>query len=153
MQRNAWAWMELQQVARERRMITCQYCGANNPTGASFCDGCGAALTTKVAAQAQATAQAQVAAAHVARAQQATTQQSAVHAEPQFGTGRLPPQTMLRHRYLILKTIGRGGMAAVYQASDTKTNRIVAIKEMSQDNLTPEEQREAVASFESEAAL
>jgi tRNA A-37 threonylcarbamoyl transferase component Bud32 len=134
-------------------MITCQYCGANNPTGASFCDGCGAALTTKVAAQAQATAQAQVAAAHSARAQQATAQHSAVHANPQFGTGRLPPQTMLRKQYLILRTIGRGGMAAVYQASDTKSNRVVAIKEMSQDNLTPEEQREAIESFESEAAL
>lgn len=134
-------------------MITCQYCGANNPTGASFCDGCGAALTTKVAAQAQATAQAQVAAAHSARAQQATAQQSAVHANPQFTTGRLPPQTMLRKQYLILKTIGRGGMAAVYQASDTKANRVVAIKEMSQDSLTPEEQREAIESFESEAAL
>lgn len=134
-------------------MITCHYCGAKNPTGASFCDGCGAALTTKVAAQAQATAQAQVAAAHSARAQQATAQHSAVHANPQFGTGRLPSQTMLRKQYLILRTIGRGGMAAVYQASDTKSNRVVAIKEMSQDSLTPEEQREAIESFESEAAL
>ncbi|HEX8727809.1 MAG TPA: serine/threonine-protein kinase, partial [Ktedonobacterales bacterium] len=134
-------------------MITCQYCGANNPTGASFCDGCGAALTTKVAAQAQAAGQAQVAAAHSAHAQQATAQQSAVHANPQFSTGRLPPQTMLRNQYLILKTIGRGGMAAVYQASDTKANRVVAIKEMSQDSLTPEEQREAIESFGSEAAL
>ncbi|HET9109493.1 MAG TPA: serine/threonine-protein kinase, partial [Ktedonobacterales bacterium] len=131
-------------------MITCQYCGAKNPAGASFCDGCGAALTTTAASQAQADAQAQLAAAHAARS---TAQHSAVHASAQFGTGRLPPQTMLGKRYLILKTIGRGGMAAVYQASDTRTNRVVAIKEMSQDNLSPEEQREALESFTREAEL
>jgi predicted Ser/Thr protein kinase len=133
-------------------MITCQYCGAKNPAGASFCDGCGAALTTSAVAQAQATAQAQVAAAHAARAQ-ATAKQSAIHANPQFSTGRLPPQTMLRKQYLVLRTIGRGGMAAVYQASDTRSNRVVAIKEMSQEDLTPDEAREARDSFRREAGL
>lgn len=131
-------------------MITCQYCGAKNPVGASFCDGCGAALSSAAASQAQADAQAQLAAAHAARS---TAQHSAVHASAQFGTGRLPPQTMLGKRYLILKTIGRGGMAAVYQASDTRKNRVVAIKEMSQDNLSPEELREALESFTREADL
>ena len=133
-------------------MVTCQYCGANNPNGASFCDGCGAALTTSVASQAQAAAQDQLAAAHAARVQ-ATAKQSAVHANPHFGTGRLPPQTMLGGRYLILKTIGRGGMAAVYQASDTKGNRVVAIKEMSQENLSPQELTEALDGFRREAGL
>lgn len=133
-------------------MITCQYCGTKNPTGASFCDGCGAALTATVASQAQATAQAHLAAAHAARAQ-ATAQRGAVHAASHFGTGRLPPQTMLNKRYLILNAIGRGGMAAVYQASDTRSNRIVAIKEMSQDGLSPDEVREAQESFRREAGL
>lgn len=137
-------------------MISCQYCGAKSPIGASFCDGCGAALTTSAASQAQANAQAQLAAAQAARAQ-ATAQQSAVHASAQssaqIGTGRLPPQTMLRKQFIILKTIGRGGMAAVYQASDTRKNRIVAIKEMSQENLSPEELRESLDSFKREADL
>ncbi|HET9110698.1 MAG TPA: serine/threonine-protein kinase [Ktedonobacterales bacterium] len=133
-------------------MVTCQYCGAKNPNGASFCDGCGAALTTSVAAHAQSAAQDQLAAAHAARAQ-ATAKQSAVHANPQFGTGRLPPQTMLGGRYLVLKTIGRGGMAAVYQASDTKGSRLVAIKEMSQENLSSQELTEALDGFRREAGL
>jgi len=133
-------------------MITCQYCGAKSPTGASFCDGCGAALSNVAASQAQASAQAQLAAAHAARAQ-ATAQQPTVHASATFGTGRLPPQTMLRNQYLIIKRIGQGGMAAVYQASDTRNNRVVAIKEMSQEDLTPEEQLEAVESFKREATL
>ncbi|MDE3229256.1 MAG: protein kinase [Chloroflexota bacterium] len=131
-------------------MITCPSCGAKNPTGAMFCDGCGAALTVSAASQAQKDGQAQLAAAHAARA---TAQQATVHARAQFATGRLPPQTMLGKRYLILKRIGQGGMAAVYQASDTRANRVVAIKEMSQDDLTPDEQREAVESFEREARL
>lgn len=153
-------------------MNVCQYCGAKNPTGAAFCDGCGAALTSAVAAQAQASAQAQVAAAHA----QATAQRAAVanpHASPganagasaganaqaagkqaTAGTGRLPPQTLLRNgRYVLLKTVGRGGMAAVYQATDTKERRPVAIKEMSQDGLSPQELREAHASFTHEADL
>lgn len=133
-------------------MITCQYCGAKTPTGASFCDGCGAALTTAAASQAQSAAQAQLVAAHAARAQ-ATAQQPSVSAKTHFDTGRLPLKTLLHKRYLILKAIGRGGMAAVYQASDTKSNRIVAIKEMSQDSLSPEEIREAQESFKREASL
>ncbi len=133
-------------------MITCQHCGTNNPQGASFCDGCGGALTPSVAAQAQAAAQAQVAAAQAARAQ-ATAKQSAVHINQSFGTGRLPPQTMLGKRYLILRVVGRGGMAAVYQASDTRGKGVVAIKEMSQDDLAPDELQEALASFKREAEL
>lgn len=133
-------------------MITCPSCKTQNPVGASFCDGCGAALSASAASQAQLDAQAQLAAAHAARAQ-ATAQQATVHARAHFGTGRLPPQTMLRKQYLILKRIGQGGMAAVYQASDTRKNRVVAIKEMSQEDLTPEEQREAIEGFRREAQL
>jgi hypothetical protein len=42
-------------------------------------------------------------------------------------------------------------MAAVYQAADLRTNRIVALKEMSQDGLSPEDLRDALASFAFEA--
>jgi hypothetical protein len=42
-------------------------------------------------------------------------------------------------------------MAAVYQAIDTRTNETVAIKEMGQDGLTPQEVKEALDAFRFEA--
>src|SRR5579859_6179164 len=69
-------------------------------------------------------------------------------------TGRLPAQSMLYQRYLIVGQAGRGGMSAVYQAVDTKFgNRHVAIKEMSQGHLEDNELADATARFEQEAAL
>jgi tRNA A-37 threonylcarbamoyl transferase component Bud32 len=61
---------------------------------------------------------------------------------------------LLRQRYRIVKQIGAGGFAAVYQAEDTQLgNRLVAVKEMSARGLTPEEVQEATESFHREALL
>jgi serine/threonine protein kinase len=60
-------------------------------------------------------------------------------------------QSRLAGRYLIGKKVGEGGMAAVYQATDTRTNETVAVKEMSQDGLTPQEVKEALDAFRFEA--
>ena len=69
-------------------------------------------------------------------------------------TGKLSPQSMLHHRYLIVGQAGRGGMSAVYQAVDTKYgNHHVAIKEMSQGNLGTNEITEATSRFQQEADL
>ena len=69
-------------------------------------------------------------------------------------TGLLNQQHMLKQRYVILAQVGRGGFGAVYKASDTYFgNRPVAIKEMSQNNLNPQELVEAIASFNNEAML
>lgn len=69
-------------------------------------------------------------------------------------TGRLPRQSMLQQRYLIIGPAGRGGMSAVYQAVDTQSgSRHVAIKEMSQGHLDSPEVAEAVARFRQEASL
>src|SRR5205814_4220105 len=69
-------------------------------------------------------------------------------------TGKLTPQSILHQRYLILGQAGRGGMSAVYQAVDTQfRNHIVAIKEMSQGNLSMYELAEATARFQQEADL
>jgi len=69
-------------------------------------------------------------------------------------TGRLSPQSILHQHYLIVGQAGRGGMSAVYQAVDIQSgNRHVAIKEMSQGHLNPDELVAATARFQQEAAL
>ena len=71
------------------------------------------------------------------------------------GTGRLPADEMLhQRRYIIVQTIGRGGMGAVYLALDTlNQNRQVAIKEMSQARLNDKEREERTRDFQQEARL
>ncbi|HEY7346893.1 MAG TPA: protein kinase [Ktedonobacterales bacterium] len=69
-------------------------------------------------------------------------------------TGLLAPQSLLRRRYRLLAQIGKGGFGAVYQAEDTELGaRKVAVKEMSQRGLTPEELQEATQAFRNEALL
>jgi tRNA A-37 threonylcarbamoyl transferase component Bud32 len=73
---------------------------------------------------------------------------------PDSVTGRLPPQSKLRQRYLIIGLVGQGGMGAVYQAIDIQVaHRRVAVKEMSQAYLNEDERAGAEARFLSEAAL
>jgi tRNA A-37 threonylcarbamoyl transferase component Bud32 len=117
-------------------MVRCPHCATENRADATFCNTCGYLLKAG-AAPAGSTA-----------ASPSTSTAPALHA-----TGRLAPQSKLRGRYLILKNIGQGGMAAVYLAHDLREGRSVALKEMSQDGLPPDELREALESFESEARL
>lgn len=76
------------------------------------------------------------------------------HAQrPSTLTGLLLQDHLLKERYRILAQIGRGGFAAVYQAEDMQLHRLVAVKEMSQSGLHPQERAEAVAAFTREAHL
>lgn len=59
----------------------------------------------------------------------------------------LAPNTILQDRYLVLRPVGKGGMGAVYQATDTRLDCTVALKEML---LTDSAMRRA---FEREAQL
>ena len=69
-------------------------------------------------------------------------------------TGMLPASMLLAGRYQIVRRIGQGGMAAVYQAQDINLNRSVAIKEMSDAALAdPAERQQAIAAFQQEAQL
>lgn len=68
-------------------------------------------------------------------------------------TGRLAPQTMLDGRYVVLRTLGQGGMGAVYLATDTRlNNKPVAIKEMS-TRAVGGDLRAAIDSFQKEAQM
>src|SRR6266849_3357792 len=68
-------------------------------------------------------------------------------------TGQLDPRTLLHRRYVIMRAIGHGGMAAVYQANDTKRGVICAIKEMSLSNVPTNEQPQAIQNFLAEARI
>ncbi len=60
---------------------------------------------------------------------------------------------LLENRYKIEKTLGSGGMGAVYLASDIRLPRQWAIKEMHDEFDTPEGRQQAEESFRAEATL
>lgn len=68
-------------------------------------------------------------------------------------TGQLTRNTLLENRYIILKTLGQGGMGAVYLALDTRVDNVpVAIKEMSTRAVGGDLQA-AIAAFKKEAHM
>jgi WD40 repeat protein len=100
-------------------------CGASNQAQAKFCFGCGQALQLP----------------------------SAASTRTSF-TGLLQPNAVLRQRYRMINSVGKGGFGAVYRAVDLQLgDRIVAVKEMSQSNLKPNEIVEAVIAFKREALM
>jgi serine/threonine protein kinase len=113
-------------------LIACPYCGTQNRSDATYCNNCGGALKSTTPPTPQPVPQTGA-------------------PRPQHATGRLPNQSRLAGRYLIGKKVGEGGMAAVYQATDTRSNETVAVKEMSQDGLSPQEVKEALDAFRFEA--
>lgn len=103
--------------------ISCNNCGTDNQSKALYCRSCG----------------------HSLQAVEPTVFNSA--------TGRLLPNILLKQRYRIITLIAQGGMGAVYKVEDTQFGRQVALKEMSQRGLTPQEEKEAADAFRQEAMM
>jgi len=107
----------------------CNYCGASNTDKATICFACGNPLDLS------------------------ETKGEQTSLATSF-TGKLVLDTLLKQRYRIIGMLGKGGFGAVYKAQDIQfNNRLLAIKEMSQDRLKNQEIREAAEAFKTESQL
>ncbi len=72
--------------------------------------------------------------------------------QPNTQTGHLG-RTLLHKRYMLMGTVGQGGMGAVYKARDLKRQTICAVKEMSLSMVPPDERQQAIQNFKDEAKM
>src|SRR6266705_1335238 len=112
--------------------LYCTLCGAANQAEDAFCFACGGPLRS------------------TAPSPQYPVSASALSTS----TGLLPSNHLLKQRYRVMSQLGKGGFGAVYQAEDNQFgNRLLAVKEMSQSGLSPQEIIEATDAFKREAHL
>ena len=130
-------------MGQVRSPNVCGNCGTVNVPGDQFCANCGYALAggpTQPVLNAP------------------TTISSSAPTSISYGgrrvTGTLQVGNLLSGRYRIVRLVGKGGFGAVYEARDERfQRRVLAIKEMSDAQLTPKERVQALQDFRREAEL
>src|SRR2546429_455219 len=122
--------------------LFCLHCGAANPSHARFCPVCGHALglqdTGSISAMLPTTS---------------SSLKVPVSAAPSEAQVPSIQNVLLKQRYRLQKKVGSGGYGDVYKAIDSQFDRLVAIKEMSQNGLSPQEISEASEAFKREAFM
>ncbi|HET9496650.1 MAG TPA: serine/threonine-protein kinase, partial [Chloroflexia bacterium] len=124
----------------------CPVCRRGNRSDSAFCAYCGYRLKP------------------VASAAPYVLPQAAVHSAPVppttpiphgDGSGNIPPGTLLKRRYRIVRKIAQGGMGAVYESVDVfaPPGTRWAVKEMSPAALAPQERAQAMSDFRREAHM
>src|SRR6266702_3811264 len=112
--------------------LYCTLCGAANQAEDAFCFACGGPLRSTTPSP-----------QHPVSAPALST-----------STGLLPSNHLLKQRYRVVSQLGKGGFGAVYKAEDNQFgNRLLAVKEMNQSGLSPQEIIEATDAFKREAHL
>lgn len=116
--------------------VFCIDCGAANPLHAKFCFACGEAVNGQILPTTD-----------------MTTQIKALN-HAGSTTELLKPGEVLKQRYKMLCQIGQGGFGAVYKAEDKELGqRLLAVKEMSQQYLSQPEIAAGVEAFKHEALM
>ena len=144
--------------------LTCGNCGTVNSVGHQFCQNCGYSLASGPIGPFNPTLSAQNAPTIVnpnpptqpaVNLQQTSAAVTSSVPPVRRATGDLATGTLLNNRYRIVQLVGKGGFGAVYKAADERfqSRRVVAIKEMSDAQLTPAEKAKAIQDFRQEADL
>ena len=122
--------------------LFCLHCGAANPSHARFCPVCGHALSLQDTGS-------------ISAVLPTTPSSLEVPASVTPSEVRVPSiqNVLLKQRYRLQKKVGSGGYGDVYKAIDSQFDRLVAIKEMSQNGLSPQEISEASEAFKREAFM
>jgi serine/threonine protein kinase, bacterial len=129
----------------------CPHCGVTNRDTARFCLNCSRPFVQSVGCPACHALNPDTARFCL----QCGTALIANSPQPTHVTGMLSASSLLAGRYLIVQKVGRGGMGAVYKATDTRLgHKIVAVKELSESGLTnPADKQQAHEAFEQEARI